>query len=235
VNSHTLSAHPLALRYLKVQAGVLFFTAFLSVAMVLLVLFFHAYPLSGIDGVWMVSLALVAVALVWGAMFSIGVRVPPLVVGDGELRVGDAAVRLDGTTRIELAQPAALPVPRSTKKAFFRLPGMVGFPHFDGGPKVTVRTGDQAVTFRPLLYGPAAFFGASADPHAAEVVGRLAEGRGGEVASWLRSTFTPPGGIPKIDTRVTVFLVSYIIISAAIVVFLGWLLVYGVARARGAG
>lgn len=227
----SLDPHPEAIRVLKVEAAVWLVTAFLAVAMVLMVALLSVRPLTWGDGAWMAAAVLIAGMCVWSAKWALTWRPPRLGLGDDWFSVGDSRVPLDGTTTIESAEKGRLPGPGRSNKVLLRMPGMSMFPHFDGGPRILVRTGDAHVTFQPLLYGPALFFGAVADPRAAELVERLiGRARRSDAAAWLGETFAPPGGPPKVETRITVFLTSYIIVTVAILAFLGWLLVKAVGR-----
>ncbi len=222
-----------AMKYLRVQAGVFFVSAFLCAAIVLLVLFLGAHTLTWRDAAWMIPGSIIAIGAAVAGRWSVRQHAPTLRLAGNELSVGDAKVALDATTTIELEERTALPLPTASKVAMFRLPGFVGFPHFDGGPRVRVRTGDSAVVFQPLLYGPAAFFGAAADPQAAVLVQALTTASPrGDVSPWLRSVFAPRE-TPKVITSVTTFVVSYAIISALIVSFLGYLLVYALHHNTG--
>jgi hypothetical protein len=226
-----VEAHPEMMRYLKIEAGAWLFTAFLCVALVLLVLLFTVRPLTWGDGAWMTAAVLIAGLCGYGARWALTLRPPRLVLAADVLTVGATRVPLDATTHLEVEDKGPLPGPARSSKALFRLPGMSMYPHFDGGPRIRLRTGEASASFQPLLYGPALFLGGAADPRAAELIeGLVARSRQGDVSSWLRATFAPPGGAPKVDTRVTVFLVTYIIVSAAILGFLGWLLALVLGR-----
>lgn len=225
-----LAPHRDAMRYLQVQALVFGFTAFLCFAVVTINLLFKASALDHRDWIWMSAGVVLGVAAIMGFRWSRRQHPQMLRLANDTLSVGDTEVPLNATTKIELVTPARLDQPKPNKLAIFRFRAFGGFPHFDGGPWVRVRTGSATIEFQPLLYGPAAFFGAAADPDAATLIDALTTTSSrGDIAPWLRSIFLPRD-IPNVVTSVKVFVASYLVVSLVITTFLGYLFIFGLHR-----
>lgn len=154
-----------------------------------------------------------------------------VTLGDTEMRVGDQRLALSGD--VELLLPKTPPDVEPGEQGYFHLPSSGGraLPFFNGGPAMLVRAGGNELRVFPVMYGPAAYFGANASKEATELFRSLASrAKPGEARTWLEAIYTPFDGDAKKTTpsRTALFVVGGLI--AALI--LGFLIAIQVAVRR---
>ncbi|MGE0400143.1 MAG: hypothetical protein AB7T06_25735 [Kofleriaceae bacterium] len=181
---------------------------------------------------WLVVGVAVFVIFMYSGVRTLSLQAPPISLGaDGVLHVGDRSVRLDSTTVIAYDGDASdLALPARDKRGYGAMPSAIDFPpRFAGGPAITIRTGADAVSLQPLLYGPSAYI-ESARPEASALVQRIAAiGTEGNARAWLASAFAPDDAATE-PPRFRTFLIMFLCIATPILGMLATAVAIGLKR-----